>query len=85
MIGNHDYTLRILPRADHLMLGAKVGNNAVMTSLQRFTPAYFATVQDWLAKRIRGFEQSDDGPQSTSGFLLAGSVGAKLMEHHNSR
>jgi pimeloyl-ACP methyl ester carboxylesterase len=53
--GNRDYTLRILPKANHLQLEAKVGNNAEMASLQRFVPAYFTTVRDWLAKRIRGF------------------------------
>ena len=56
--GNRDYTLRILPGTDHMMLEAKVGNNAEMPTLQRFAPAYFLTVQDWLAKRIRGFQLS---------------------------
>ena len=51
--GNRDYTLRVLPRANHLQLEAKVGSNAEMVSLQRFVPEYFATLQDWLAKRIR--------------------------------
>lgn len=55
---NRDYTLRILPEADHLMLEAKVGSNAEMPSLQRFVPAYYTTVQEWLAKRIRGFRAS---------------------------
>jgi hypothetical protein len=54
--GNRDYTLRILPQTNHMMLEAKVGNNAEMPNMQRFTPVYFATVQDWLAKRIRGFQ-----------------------------
>ena len=26
-----------------------------MKSLQRFVPAYFATIEDWLAKRVPGF------------------------------
>ena len=52
--GNRDFTLRILPGADHAQLEAKVGNNAEMASLQRFVPAYFATVEEWLATRIRG-------------------------------
>lgn len=56
--GNRDYTLRILPGADHMMLEAKVGNNAEMPTLQQFAPAYFVTVQDWLTKRIRGFRLS---------------------------
>ena len=55
---NRDYTLRILPKADHLQLEAKVGSNAEMPSLQRFVPAYYTTVQEWLAKRIRGFKPS---------------------------
>ena len=57
--GNRDYTLAILPGANHLMLEAKTGSNVEMASLQRFTPAYFTTVQDWLAKRIPGFAASD--------------------------
>jgi uncharacterized protein len=53
--GNRDYTLRILPKANHLQLEAKVGSNAEMASLRRFVPVYFTTIQDWIAKRIRGF------------------------------
>jgi pimeloyl-ACP methyl ester carboxylesterase len=51
---NQDYTLRILPKADHLQFEAKIGNNAEMASLQRFVPEYYSTIQDWLTKRIRG-------------------------------
>ena len=53
---NRDYTLRILPNANHLQLEAKVGNNAEMVSLQRFVPEYFSTIRDWLAQRLRGFK-----------------------------
>jgi hypothetical protein len=56
--GNRDYTLRILPKANHLQLEAKVGSNLEIASLQRFVPAYFTTTQDWLAKRIPGFGAS---------------------------
>jgi uncharacterized protein len=56
--GNRDYTLRILPKANHGMYEAKVGNNKEMASLQRFVPKYSTTIQDWLAKRIRGFRAS---------------------------
>ncbi len=59
--GNTDYTLRVIPKANHIMLEAKVGSNAEMASLRRFVPAYFAIIQDWLARRIRGF---DAGRQS---------------------
>jgi uncharacterized protein len=54
--GNRDYTLRILPQANHLQIEAKVGSNAEMTSLQRFVPAYSTTIQGWLANRIRSLE-----------------------------
>ena len=53
--GHRDYTLRILPRANHYQWEAKIGSNAEMMSLQRFVPEYFTTIQDWLAKRLRGF------------------------------
>ena len=56
--GHQDYTLRILLKANHGMFEAKVGNNKETASLQRFIPAYFPTVQGWLAKRIRGFRAS---------------------------
>lgn len=50
--GNPEYTLRILPKANHLQLEAKVGNNAEMASLQRFVPDYFKTIDNWLPERI---------------------------------
>lgn len=53
--GNRDYTPVVIPGANHSMLEAKTGSNAEVKSLQRFSPAYFTTIRDWLAKRIRGF------------------------------
>jgi pimeloyl-ACP methyl ester carboxylesterase len=53
--GNRDYTLIVLPKANHDMLEAKTGSNAEMKSLQRFVPSYFTTIEGWLAKRIDGF------------------------------
>jgi dienelactone hydrolase len=50
--GHRDYTLRILPKANHALLEAHVGNNAEMKSLQRFVPLYFETVLAWLSKRV---------------------------------
>jgi len=55
-VNNHpDYTLRILPKANHALLEARVGHNAEMKSLQRFVPAYFDIVHAWLSKRTEGF------------------------------
>jgi pimeloyl-ACP methyl ester carboxylesterase len=64
--GNRDYTSVILPKANHLQLEAKVGSNAEMASLQRFVPAYSTTIQDWLAKRIRGFGPAHSKRSSTA-------------------
>ena len=64
--GNRDYSLRILPKTNHLMLEAKTGNNAEMVSLQRFAPTYFATIREWLAKRITHFRASLYTPRITT-------------------
>ena len=53
--GNRDYTLTILPKANHAQWEAKVGSNAETKSLRRFVPSYFTNIEDWLAKRVRGF------------------------------
>jgi uncharacterized protein len=51
--GHTDYTLRILTKANHAMLEARVGNNTEMKTLQRFVPAYSEVVVEWLSKRVR--------------------------------
>jgi pimeloyl-ACP methyl ester carboxylesterase len=56
--GNPDYTLRILPGANHAQFEAKVGSSAEMASLKGFVPAYFATIHDWLAERIHAIDAS---------------------------
>jgi hypothetical protein len=53
--GNRDYTLAVVPKANHDMLEAKIGSNAERKSLQRFVLSYFTTIEDSLAKRIRDF------------------------------
>ena len=55
--GNRDYALVVLSQANHAMLEATVGSNAETKSLQRFVPAYFTTVHDWLAKHLRGYSR----------------------------
>jgi pimeloyl-ACP methyl ester carboxylesterase len=56
--GNRNYTLRILPNANHAQFEAKIGSNAEAPKLQRIVPTYFSTVQDWIATRVRGFRVS---------------------------
>ena len=63
--GHTDYTLRILPGANHLMLEAKSGTNAEMKSLQRFVPAYFDAVLEWLSKHLAAFPSRDNALPSS--------------------
>jgi pimeloyl-ACP methyl ester carboxylesterase len=50
--GNRDYTLTILPKADHSQWEARTGTNAEMKSLNGFVPAYLTTVRDWVVRRV---------------------------------
>jgi pimeloyl-ACP methyl ester carboxylesterase len=54
---NRDYSLQILPKANHIQWEAKIGSNAEMASLRGFVPAYCTTIVEWLSKRIRGFQR----------------------------
>jgi uncharacterized protein len=52
--GHTDYSLVVLPKANHYLLEARVGNNAEVPTLSRWVPAYFATVEQWLARHVSG-------------------------------
>jgi pimeloyl-ACP methyl ester carboxylesterase len=54
--GNRDYTLVILPKANHLQFEAATGSNAEMPSLKRIVPSYYSTVANWLGKRVAGID-----------------------------
>ena len=54
--GNRDYTLRIIPAANHIMMRAELGTNAEMPSLDGFVPCYFSLVSDWLRDRLKMFD-----------------------------
>jgi pimeloyl-ACP methyl ester carboxylesterase len=55
--GNRDYSLVVLPRANHDMLEANVGSNAEMKTLRRFVPEYFSTVKEWVGKHVKGYRE----------------------------
>jgi pimeloyl-ACP methyl ester carboxylesterase len=55
--GNRDYSLVVLPKANHDMLEANVGSNAEMKTLRRFVPDYFSTVKEWVGKHVRGYRE----------------------------
>jgi uncharacterized protein len=53
--GHPDYSLLVLPKSNHYLLEAKVGNNAEVPTLSRWVPEYFRNVEEWLARRVSGF------------------------------
>lgn len=50
--GNRDYTLKVLPKADHAQWEARTGTNEEMQSLNGFVPDYLPTVRDWIVRRL---------------------------------
>jgi hypothetical protein len=53
--GNHpDYTIRVLPNANHLFITANTGSPAEYGSLPKeFVPEFLPMVTDWILERIR--------------------------------
>jgi uncharacterized protein len=49
--GNRDYTLTVLPRANHLFLEAESGVGNEYAGLRRFVRGYFDVMAHWLASR----------------------------------
>ena len=53
--GNSDYTLVVVPKANHVLLESKSANPADMASARRFAPTYAATLEQWLSKHVKAF------------------------------
>ncbi len=53
--GNHpDYTIRVLPSANHLFITATTGSPAEYATLPKeFVPEFLPLVTDWILKRVR--------------------------------
>ena len=51
--GNKDYTIVVLPKANHLFLKAETGVQTEYPQLKNFIPAYFDSMKDWLSTRIK--------------------------------
>jgi pimeloyl-ACP methyl ester carboxylesterase len=52
--GNTHYAIAIIPGAEHTMRAAKTGGPRELPYLNRFVPAYFDTLRDWLRKNAMG-------------------------------
>lgn len=50
--GNKNYTIAIIPKAAHTMREAKTGGPKELPYLNRFVPAYFDTLREWLQKNV---------------------------------
>jgi dienelactone hydrolase len=51
--GNPDYTLRVVPKANHAFLEAEIGSNAEMPTLGRFVLEYRSIILTWLTPRLK--------------------------------
>lgn len=50
---NKDYTIKIFPKAHHIILEAETGSDEELPRLKRYVPGYFDTMTDWLRKRLK--------------------------------
>ncbi|HEY6119243.1 MAG TPA: alpha/beta fold hydrolase [Pyrinomonadaceae bacterium] len=50
--GNKDYTIIVLPKANHVFLQAETGVRTEYPHLKNFVANYFKTMADWLLKRV---------------------------------
>jgi uncharacterized protein len=55
--GNRDYSLKIVPDGNHVLIDAHTGSIFEFPSLKRFDPAYSAILISWLAHRLSGMEE----------------------------
>ena len=49
---NKDYTIKIFPKAHHIILEAETGGDEELPRLKRYVPGYFDLMTDWLRKRV---------------------------------
>ena len=50
--GNRDYSVRILPKANHGLFEAETGYSVEWPRLKRYVPGYMDGITDWLLKRV---------------------------------
>jgi pimeloyl-ACP methyl ester carboxylesterase len=51
--GCTDFTLKVFPRANHLLLEARTGGKRELPALRRFAPRVFDDMGDWLLQHGR--------------------------------
>ncbi|MFX0204053.1 MAG: alpha/beta hydrolase family protein [Candidatus Hodarchaeota archaeon] len=51
--GNNDYTLKMIPKANHMFQSASTGSPSEYSSLEKkFVPGFLEFVSDWVLKRV---------------------------------
>lgn len=50
--GNRDYSVRVLPKANHGLFEAETGYSVEWPRLKRYVPGYMDGITDWLLKRV---------------------------------
>jgi len=50
--GNKDYTIVLLPKANHLSIEAQTGSWKEVFQMRRFVPGYHDTIINWIRKRV---------------------------------
>jgi hypothetical protein len=50
--GAKDYTIRILPKANHGLFDAQTGYSSESPRLTRYVPGYMDGIMDWLLKHV---------------------------------
>ncbi len=49
---NTDFTIKVFPKAHHLILEAKTGSDSELEHLKRYVPGYFELMVSWLQARV---------------------------------
>ena len=49
---NKDYTIKIFPKAHHIILEAETGSDEEIPRLKRFVPGYHDMMSNWILKRV---------------------------------
>ena len=49
---NKDYTIKIFPKAHHIILEAETGSDEEIPRLKRYVPGYHDMMSNWLRKRV---------------------------------
>jgi pimeloyl-ACP methyl ester carboxylesterase len=49
---NKDYTIKIFPKAHHIILEAETGSDEELPRLKRYVPGYYDIMSNWILKRV---------------------------------